>query len=180
MKRLFIIALAAIALLVGCGSSNKLDKKSAFDVLKKGVPFPHVLDYDIFCGDPDVARRLLNTAVEKEGYITIQRTQKMGDIGKPLILFTNKATPYLLPTPEGDRKYNIQKVKLADVELKEVTAVTNNEADKSAVVEYTTTYKNVTPFAALVLKDVAALKSHRVYLSLHGNDWKVEKKKGLW
>lgn len=180
MKRLFLIALSASTLLISCGSSNKLDEKTAFEVLKKEVPFPHVLDYDIFCGDPDVARRLLNTAVEKEGYITIQRTQKMKDIGKPLIYFTDKAEPYLLPTPEADKAHSIQKVKLADVELKEVTSVTNNESDKCAVVEYMTVYKNITPFAALVVKDVTAPKAHKVYLSLHGNDWKVEKKKGSW
>lgn len=166
--------------MTGCGSSDKLDEKAAFAVLKNKMHFPHTLDFDVNCADPDVARRLLNSNAERDGLITIQRTQKMGDIGKPLIHFTDKAAPYLLPTPEADKAQNIQKVKLADEELTEVTAVTNNEADKSAVVEYTTVYKNITPFAAVYLKDVTAPKTHKVYLSLHGSDWQVEKKKGLW
>lgn len=180
MKRLLVILLTAGILFAGCGSPDKLDEKTAFTVLKDKMGFPRTLDFDVNCSDPDVARRLLNSAAEKEGLITIQRTQKLKDIGKPFIQFTDKAAPYLLPTPEADKAHNIQKVKLADEELTEVIGVTNNEADKSAVVEYTTVYKNVTPFAAVYLKNMNAPKSHKVYLSLHGTDWKVEKKKGLW
>jgi hypothetical protein len=179
MKQLPVIMMIAAALITGCGSSGKLDEKAAFAVLKDKMHFPRTLSFDVNCADPDVARRLLNSDAEKEGLITIQRTYKMSEEGKPLIHFTDKAAPYLLPTPEADKGY-MQKVKLADEELTEVTAVTNNEADKSAVVEYTTVYKNTTPFAAVYLKDIAAPKTHKVYLSLHGNEWQVEKKKGLW
>jgi hypothetical protein len=41
-------------------------------------------------------------------------------------------------------------------------------------------YKNATPFAPVYLKDIEKPKTNKVYLSLHGNDWKVEKKKGPW
>jgi len=76
--------------------------------------------------------------------------QKLGDVGKPIIQLTDKAQPYLLTTPEKDKSINIQKVKLAEEQLKQVTGIKTMDDGKSAVAEYTTTYKNVTPFSSLV------------------------------
>jgi hypothetical protein len=58
----------------------------------------------------------------------------LGDIGSPLIDFTDKAKAYLLPTPQDDKASKIQKVKLADEELVEVTGIKTGQSGKDATV----------------------------------------------
>ena len=134
------------------------------------------MDYDIYCSDPNHARKLLIAGLEKDGLVKIQQKQKLIDIGKPLIFFTEKAKLYLLPTPEKDKAIQIQKVKLADADVAEIINIADAEDRKTAVVEYTTVYTNISPFTALVNLDFKVPKKSIIYLSLRDNQWKIEKK----
>jgi len=107
------------------------------------------------------------------------KSQKLGDLSQPLITFTPKAQPFLLSTPEKDRSSKIQRVKLADEELVEVTNVRTNEAGNKAVVDYTTAFKNITPFAALTTVDFNKSKTNKAYFAFGDDGWKLEKKPGL-
>lgn len=147
------------------------------EMLKQEEQFPRVYDHDIFCGDPSHAKKVLDAGLENEGLLTVKRTQKIGDIGKPLIEFTDKAKPYLLPTLEEDKSSNIQKVKIADEEMVEVTGIKSGSEGKSAVVEYITAYKNITPFAVLVRTDLKKQPIRTAYFSLYDDGWRLERKK---
>lgn len=91
----------------------------------------------------------INKGLENDGLVTVLRTQKLGDVGKPLVEFTSKAQPYLLPTPEKDKAIYVQKVKLADENLVKVTSIKTMEDGKQAVAEYITAYKNVSGFSVI-------------------------------
>ncbi len=80
----------------------------------------------------------------------------------------------LTSTPESDKSSNIQKVKLADEEVVEVTGIKAGQSGKDAVVEYTTTYKNLTPFSVLVPTDFKKKVTRKRNFSLYEDEWKLE------
>src|SRR5688500_11001361 len=115
MKKLFTLFWIA-SLVIGC-NSKELNREEALQIIKKEKQYPKVIDYDIYCGDPQFARKLVDAGLEKEGLITLQRVQKLSNVGEPIIQFTDKAQPYLLTTTAEDKANNIQKVKIAEEEL---------------------------------------------------------------
>lgn len=125
--------------------------------------------------DPQYAKKVLDAGLEAQGLLTVQRTQKLGDIGSPLIHFKDKARAYLLPTPESDKSSNIQKVKLADEELVEVTGIKAGQSGKDAVVEFTTAYKNLTPFSVLVPTNFKQQATRKANFALYDDGWRLEK-----
>lgn len=175
MKKLTIIILIA-GIISGC-SSKELGREEASGIIKKEMQFPKVVDYDILCGDPVYARKVIDAGLEEQGLVTVQRTQKLQDIGKPLISFTDKAKPFLLPTPEKDKEFEIQKVKIADEEFVNVTGIQMSEGGKNAVAEYTTTYKNVSDFSTLINRDYNKPDTNKAYFTLYDDGWRLEKKK---
>ena len=177
MKNVLFALFAVCTLLTACSDDNKdLSREEAMNLLKQETTYPKVIDYDIFCGDPAFAKKVLDAGLESKGLLTVQRTQKLSDLGKPIIELSAKAEPYLLPTPEKDKSINIQKVKLAEQELKEVTGIKMMDDNKSAVAEYTTTYKNVTPFSSLVNTDFSNEDTHQAYFALYDDGWRLEEK----
>ncbi len=177
MKNVLFALFAVCTLLTACSNDNKnLSREEAMNLLKQQSTYPKVVDYDIFCGDPEFAKKVLGAGLESKGLLTVQRTQKLSDVGKPIIELSAKAEPYLLPTPEKDKSINIQKVKLAEEQIKEVTGIKMMDDGKSAVAEYTTTYKNVTPFSSLVNTDFSKEDTHQAYFALYDDGWRLEKK----
>ncbi len=176
MKKSLIILFVA-CIITGCGP-KQLDKQVAFDVIKKGLGYPRLLDYDIYCGDPEYARKIQKAGLDKGGLVTVSQTQKLSEVGKPLIQFSPKAQTYLLSTDEKDKALSIQKVKLADEDILEIVSIGDDKNSNAKVVEYTTGYKSVTPFASLINQDFTATKSHKAYLSIHDGSWQIEKTKG--
>lgn len=174
-----LLALFGVWMLVsGCSENKKeLSREEAMNILKQETTYPKVIDYDLFCGDPEFARKVLDAGLESKGILTVQRTQKLSEVGKPIIQLSDKAEPYLLPTPEKDKSINVQKVKLAEEQLKEVTGIKMMDDGKSAVAEYTTTYKNVTPFSSLVNTDFTKEDTHQAYFALYDDGWRLEKKR---
>lgn len=175
MKILTIVLLTAF-LIVGCTSKEELSREEASSLIKQAMKYPRVIDFNIYSADPEFAKLAIDKGLEKDGLVTVQRTQKSGDVGKPLVEFTSKAQPYLLPTPEKDKAIHVQKVKLADKNMVEVTGIKTMEDGKQAVAEYTTTYKNVSGF--LVLTDINFSKTapHKANLVLYDDGWRLEKK----
>lgn len=162
-----------VTFLAAC-SADKFDRDKALKLLQDRKLYPNVISYEVFTADPVHARRVLDAGLESSGMLTVQRIQKMMDIGKPIITFTNKAKPYLLPTPEKDRKSDIQLVKIADQELEEITGVQLLDDEKHAVVEYKTSFKNITPFSVLSNLKLNEKNTYKAYFSLYDDGWRLE------
>lgn len=175
MKILTVVLLTAF-LIGGCTSKEELSRDKASSLIKEAMKYPRVIDYDVYSSDPEFAKMAIDKGLEKEGLVTVQRTQKLGDVGKPLVEFTSKAQPYLLPTPEKDKAIHVQKVKLADEDLVEVTGIKIMEDGKQAVAEYTTSYKNVSGFSALTDINFSKSATHKANFSLYEDGWRLEKK----
>jgi hypothetical protein len=176
MKKLAVFLSLVSLVFHGCNPKNVLNRDEALKQIKKEWNYPGVLDYDIYCGDPKYARKVLDAGLEAEGLVTVQRTQKFADAGKPLIAFTPKAQSLLVSTPEADKASYIQKVKLADEDVVEVTNIRTNASGNKAVVEYSTAFKNGTAFAKLTTVDFNKIKSNKAYFALGDEGWKLEKK----
>jgi len=174
MKKIAILLLVVSNILTGC-HSNKLDPDTATSIIRKDLGYPKILDYDIYCSDPNHLRKIINAGLETTGLAVVQKHQKLRDVGSSLILLTDKATPYLLPTSAKDKTLNIQKVKIADEDIADVTIVENGANENALLVEYTTTYINVTPFAALITPGLQRSKRHRAYFSFQGGNWQLNK-----
>jgi len=164
-----------VILLTAC-SSNELDRAKALQLIREKKIYPKIITYEVYTADPIYARRAMEAGLENFGMLTVQRTQKLMDIGKPLISFTDKANPYLLNTSEEDRKSAIQLVKIADQQLEDVTGLQLLEDEKHAVVEYQTSYKNITPFSVLSTLKLNQKESHKAYFSLYDDGWRLEEK----
>jgi hypothetical protein len=163
----------AILLMASCSQTN-LEKEEAASVIRSEKNYPKVYEYEVNVSDPASARKLLDAGLEAEGLVTIDKTQKLKDAGQPIVHFTEKAKPYLIRI---DEKYdNVQVVKVADMDLAEVTGIQLREDNKSATVEYTVAYKNITPFAKLMKRDLSEKKTERTSLSLFDTGWKLNKK----
>lgn len=144
MKSLFAIA-SAFFLFVACNSNN-LDKDTALKMLQDQKGYPKTIDAEIYIADPVSAKRLIDAGLEKDGHVNIAHTQKLMDVGKPIITFTEKSKPYLIPQTEEDIKNNVQRVKAAMQFIEEVVKVKMEEDGNSAIVEYKTLLKDKTPF----------------------------------
>lgn len=136
-----------ILFLVSC-SSEKLDKDKALKLLKEKEQYPKVATYNVFISDALYAKRVLDAGLEEDGLLKVQRTRKLGGAAVPIITFTDKAKPYLIPRSSEDETDKIQKVKVGEEIIDEVTAIQMN-GDQEAVVEYKTSLKNITPFSKL-------------------------------
>lgn len=163
-------------LFVGCSSKKELSHEEALKQIKQELNYPGVLDYDIYCIDPKYGKKVLDAGLESEGLVAVQRTQKLADVGKPLVTFTPKAQSLLLQTSDKDKSSYIQKVKLADEDVVEVTNVRTDADGNKAVVDYSTAFKNITPFAKLTTVDFSKTKSNKAYFALSDQGWKLQKK----
>jgi len=156
-------------------STNELTREEAAQILKQGFPKPY--EFELYMTVPEQAKLALDSDLDEKGYMTIQRLQKFEDIGKPFIYFTDKAKPYLLETSEEDVKKGIQRVKLADEEFGEITGLKINGDEKTAIVEYTTTLKNLTPFVELMPRKIKkTTATNKAKFSLYDDGWRLEKR----
>lgn len=175
MKKLLFTSILAGVALFGCNHTPKLTQDEALQIIKMELNYPKVIDYDIFCSDPAHAKILLDAGLETSGMVTVQKAQKLMDIGKPLVQLTEKANPYLLLTPDKDKELDIQKVKVADEEVKDLGINPDGENKNIVWVEYTTVYKNITPFSVLMKRNLNEQVRHKVQFSLTDNGWILQK-----
>jgi hypothetical protein len=145
MRKSIGMFLTCCLLITGC-SEKELDREKAMDILQQDGHYPRAVEYYIFCGDSQHASRVINAGLEDDGMVKIKHRVKLGDVGKePIVSFTEKAKLYLLETSAEDQKSRIQRVKLADEDLVEVTGILLDASGKTAIVEYTTSssdYRN--------------------------------------
>jgi hypothetical protein len=175
MKKLTLLSALFFLLLAGCNSNKELTREEALNLIQQGKNYPKVIDYDLYCGDPKYAKKAMDAGLESQGFVTVKRTQKLAEVGSPLIHFTDKAKPYLLPTPSGDKSSHIQKLKLGDEALVEITGIKTGPSGKDAVVEYTTAYKNLTPFAVLAATNLEQQAIRKANFTLYDDGWRLEK-----
>ena len=95
------------------------------------------------------------------------------DIGKPIIAFTDKAKPYLLPQTQEDKESSVWRVKIADEVLEEITGIQLSEGGKNAAVEYRTAYKNITPFSKLAGFSLTERNTQKTRFSLYDDGWRL-------
>lgn len=174
MKKLPVFFFIFLIIIAGC-KSKELSREEAFRLIQQKQQYPKVIDFDIYCSDPKYAKKAVDVGLEVQGMVTIQHIQKLADVGNPLIKFTPKAQAYLLPTPSKDKAIDVQKVKIADADLAEVTGIKTENDGKNAVAEFTVTYKNITPFSALTTINFNKKSTHTVLFSLYDDGWRLDK-----
>lgn len=173
MKNISLILLTSLTFF-GCNDPN-LDAKKAWAIIQKEFDFPKIIDYDIFCSDPDHVREILSTDLEEKEWVKVQKVQKLKNIGEPLITFTNKSKPYLLPTPEKYKALDIQKVKIAEEDLDEIINIHYHSDLDLTEVEYTTRLQKITPFSVLTKMSLNKKKSQKVYFRFSDETWQMVK-----
>jgi hypothetical protein len=156
---------------VSCASDKKLDEKTALKLIQEEKGYPKVVEYEIYTADPEEAKKLLDLGLEKQGLITVQKIQASADVGRPLIMFSKKADPYLLPQTIEDKQANIQRVKIAEEVIEGVKKITEQEGGKSTVVEYSTSYENVSQFSVLNGVKTAKIRILKANFVFDGNEW---------
>lgn len=177
MKKLPYILTVTIILMTGC-NMNKLDQKTATELIIKKHQYPRVMDHYVFRGDPEHALMILKSGLEQKGLVVVQRTQKLMDAGKPLVDFTAAAKPYLLPTSKEDIESHIQKVKIADEAFDAIKEIRIMSSGKKAIVTYSTVRKN-TVFASVLKKSLPQTAEYTVYFVLTEDGWQLINKSDI-
>lgn len=170
------ISLFAILIFLGCRNTLVLKEAEALQTINNDLKYPRVIDYDIYRSDPAHAKKLLDAGLENTGMVVVQKTQKLKDIGNPLITFTEVANSYLLSVSDKEKALDIQKVKIADEVITDVKINAPGEDRNLITVDYTTVYKNVTPFAVLMARNLNEPVKHTVVFVLQDGNWVIKKK----
>lgn len=173
MKNIINMCISAL-LLVACSNNEKLDRETALKLIEDGKTYPKVISYNIFLSDPAFATRVLDAGLEDSGLVLVQRTRKLGDVGDPIISFTEKAIPFLLPQSDQDKSDGIQKVKIADEAVDEIIGVQMLEGDKKAIAEVKTSFKNISPFSPLSKLELNKGNTRKVTFVLYDDGWRTE------
>lgn len=172
MKNIVTLVITLL-ILSSCSSGEKLDRETALKMLKEYQGDSKISTYSIFVTDPTFAKRMIDAGLEDEGLLRVKRTQKLTEIGEPLIVFTEKSQPYLVAQTEEDIADRIQRVKIADMEIDEITGVQMIEGESRAVVEYKIAFKNVSPFSKLYKMNLESGETHKVNFVLFDDGWRV-------
>ena len=151
-----------------------LSKAEALAILKKEIGYSRPVPTYLFCNDAAHARKVIDAGLEEKGLLLVQRTRKFGDVGSPIIQLTAKAQPFVLEASEKE-KANIQKLKVAEEDVSQVTRIQTGEDGKSAVVEYTVTFQNVTDFVVLKDQDFNKQETKRVEFALYDDEWRLQR-----
>jgi hypothetical protein len=175
----YLLGLCLALLFLGCSTKKELSRDNALALIKEAYHYPETWDYEIFTADPDQVKKLTAGGLEDQGFVTINHHPRLMDMGKPLIQLTGKASSYVLPVQANDAESKIVRVKAGDVDMVEVTGIKMLSSGKAAVAEYTTVFKNLTPFASL--RGITADKhtTKKAYFSLYDDGWRIEKKPGV-
>lgn len=175
MKNILYLFIAAL-LLVACSDNQKLDRTTALKLIEDNKIYPKVLSYNIFISDPIFAKRVLDAGLEESGLVLVQRTRKLGDVGQPIISFTATAGPYLLPKSDQDKNDGIQRVRMAEEVIEQVTGVQFINDGEIAIVELKTTVKNITPFSKLSTADYSDERIQNIKFVLYDDGWRIDER----
>ncbi|KGO80801.1 hypothetical protein Q763_09705 [Flavobacterium beibuense F44-8] len=175
MKKLFLIFI--VIPIIGCQTNQKPDKETVLKIINDDLNFPRTIDYEIFCSDPAHAKKLLDLKLDEKRMVTIQKTQKLKDIGSPMISFTKVAQPYLIKPTEKEKRLDIQKVKIAEETISDIKLGNSSEyiGKTSIPVTYTVTCTNITPFSVLMKRDLSKPITRSGTLLFIDGKWKLMK-----
>ena len=175
MKKLFLIF--TIISMIGCQTNQKPNKDTIMKMINNDLNYPRTIDYEIFCSDPAHAKKLLDLKLDEKGMVTIQKMQKLKDLGSPLISFTEAAQPYLIKPTEKEKRLDIQKVKIAEKIISDIKLGNSSESNgkTSIPVTYTVTCTNITPFAVLMKRDFSKPIDRSATLRFTDGKWKLIK-----
>jgi len=178
MKRSYhLCVILFLQLLIGC-HSNDLSRDKALALIKKEFPYPTVKGYYLFLGDPATTPKVTAASLDTSYYTIVVR--KVPFSHENLIVLTDKSKPFLLPVEEKERADLINRVRTADEDIISVTGIKMLADGKKAIVDYTTQYKNLTPFSVLDKSLIAGKDNdQKAYFSLYDDGWRLEKKPGL-
>jgi len=171
MKNILLLAVAA-TLLTACGE-KKLTDQQAKVLVQKDKGYPKPLTFEINRIDPVSVNRLEQAGLESSGMVTLQ---KDGNIvpHQPRIFFTEKAKPYLLGPPQGKTGEQAENVKVADMDIIEVTGIATSKDGKTAALDYVVGYSNLSPFKVLI-PGVEKPEKRKEYFRLYDDGWRVDK-----
>src|SRR5690606_8225254 len=124
--------------------------------------------------DPIHARKMLDSGMEEKGLVRVTRKRTFRERNDPLIRFTDKALPFLLPLTEDDRSHKIQKVKVADEKIGEIQI--GEKQPQGIPVSFTIVRNNPTPFITLLGKKALEIRKYRVYFIESNEGWILEKR----
>jgi hypothetical protein len=172
-----LAVLSMATLMTGCGTAD-LTADEAKTVILENFSYPEAVNKQIFCGDINQAKRLLDLGFEQEGWVLITKSKKASEMSKPWITFTAKSRPYLLPTPDEEAKYKRQNIKIGEIHFDNVAGVFMDKDGKAAMVTYNTRYQNLTPFARFFKFDFDKVIENRAYFLKYNDSWKLEKNPG--
>lgn len=172
MKNILNLCLGVL-LLTSCSNKEKLNREVALKLLQDSKEYPKTISYNIFVSDQAFAKRMLEAGLEESGVVTVQRTRKLKDVGQPIITFTKKAGPYLFPQSDEEKSDGIQRVKIAEEVLEEVTGIQTDDGNK-AIVEVKTSFKNISPFSTLSKLKLKTENKGKVNLVLYDDGWRIK------
>src|SRR5688572_20598258 len=96
-KTILCCLLLSCLVFVGCNGLNDAEVEK---ILAEKKAYPKDVEVVLFRNTEADVKRLIEKGLVKDGLVTAQTKHTIDDIGKPLIYFTEKATPYLLPTSD--------------------------------------------------------------------------------
>lgn len=166
-----ILTHCLIAICLSCGEKglSNDDVKTAFE---KDKVYPRVAQAQIFVNEEKTASLIRDTDLEEQGYVTVKLSHSLEDIGQPLVLFTEKSRPFLIAKPDSLESIEKQPVKVADEKFLEVKQIAYSEDGKKAVVDYSVTIDNQSPFIILLASPMQATEFRRTNFIKEGEDWK--------
>lgn len=174
------IFLSAVSVLLFACNKQTLDKQTAEKLIKAEYKLPEVVDYTISAGDPTVAKELLDLGFENDGLVKITQKRTFSQTDTPWVQFTEKGKAYFLPTPDVERKYNQQNIKIAIKEFEAVTGIVMGKENKTAIVKFNVVFRDPTPFSKLLGGDLSKPKILEAFFIKYDTGWEIDNKKGQY
>lgn len=162
-----------VALLTACSDLSSNDVET---LLTDAKAYPHTIEVKLYCNSDYAVREVIEKELVKKGFVTAQLKHTIQDVGEPLVRFTDEAKPYLIPTSDTLKSFDIQRIRVADEVLLRVQQVEINAAGNRATVDYVTEIINHTPFIALYEPDVSGQHKRRTFFTKEGEKWKWDGK----
>jgi hypothetical protein len=167
-RKIICYAMLCLSVLTGC---RDLDEGDIEHLLQEQRVYPSLVEMRVFCNGEGAVANVIEAGLVRDGFVTAQLKHTPADIGKPLIYFTDKATPYLLPTSDTLKSFYEQRVKVAVEHFLRVVNIEISASGKKAVVDYMTEIKDPTPFAVLYNQDIGGEHPRRTFFSRMDNGW---------
>lgn len=76
-----------------------------------------------------------------------------------------------------ERSIGIQKVRIAEKDLDKIINIKHDVESNSIEIEYTTVYKNITPFASLTTMQSKEKQTQKAHFKFSDSNWQLLKKR---